>query len=130
MSSRRACIARVWLSARSWMNTCAPMAGFYPVTSEEIEMESAELTEKCKEIFSLLSDYLNLELPPDACQEIETHLAGCPPCIEFAESLRKTIDLCRSYRPTELPEPIGKQARDQLLDAYQKMLAARKSASS
>ena len=82
------------------------------------------------EIFSLLSDYLNLELPPDACQEIETHLAGCPPCIEFAESLRKTIDLCRSYRPTELPEPIGKQARDQLLDAYQKMLAARKSASS
>ena len=106
------------------------MAGYYPVTSEEIEMESDERTEKCKEIFSLLSDYLNLELPPDACQEIETHLAGCPPCIEFAESLRKTIDLCRSYRPTELPEPIGKQARDQLLDAYQKMLAARKSASS
>ena len=82
------------------------------------------------EIFSLLSDYLNLELPPDACQEIETHLAGCPPCIEFAESLRKTIDLCRSYRPTELPEPIGKQAREQLLDAYQKMLRARQGASS
>jgi RNA polymerase sigma-70 factor (ECF subfamily) len=93
-------------------------------------MESDERTEKCKEIFSLLSDYLNLELPPDACQEIETHLAGCPPCIEFAESLRKTIDLCRGYRPAELPEPIGKQARDQLLDAYQKMVRARKSASS
>lgn len=106
------------------------MAGYFPVTSEEIEMESDERTEKCKEIFSLLSDYLNLELPPDACQEIETHLAGCPPCIEFAESLRKTIDLCRGYRPAELPEPIGKQARDQLLDAYQKMVRARKSASS
>ena len=93
-------------------------------------MEADERTAKCKETFSLLSDYLNLELPPDACQEIEAHLAGCPPCIEFAESLRKTVELCRSYRPTELPEPIGKQARDQLLDAYQKMLAARKSASS
>ena len=101
------------------------MAGFYPVTIEEIEMEFDERTAKCKEIFSLLSDYLNLELPPDACQEIETHLAGCPPCIEFAESLRKTVELCRSYRPTELPEPIGKQAREQLLDAYQKMLRAR-----
>ena len=101
------------------------MAGFYPVTIEEIEMEFDERTAKCKEIFSLLSDYLNLELPPDACQEIETHLAGCPPCIEFAESLRKTIELCRRYRPTELPEPIGQKAREQLLDAYQKMLRAR-----
>jgi len=89
-------------------------------------MESRERTEKCKEIFSLLSEYLNLELPPDACQEIETHLAGCPPCIEFTESLRKTIDLCRRYRPTELPEPLGKKARGQLLDAYGKMLAERK----
>ena len=90
-------------------------------------MDSHERKEKCKEVFSLLSDYLNLELPPDACQEIEVHLATCSPCIEFAESLRKTVELCRRYRPTELPEPIGKKAREQLLNSYQKMLAARKS---
>jgi anti-sigma factor RsiW len=88
-------------------------------------MELPERTEKCKEIFALLSDYLNLELPPDACQEIETHLAACPPCIKFAESLRKTVELCRGYRPTELPAPIGQKAREQLLDAYQTMLRAR-----
>ncbi len=93
-------------------------------------MESDERTEKCKEVFSLLSEYLNLELPPGACREIETHLAGCPPCIEFAESLRKTVDLCRHYQPTEMPEPIGNEAREQLLDAYQKMLGARKGAAS
>jgi RNA polymerase sigma-70 factor (ECF subfamily) len=108
------------------MNTFGPMAGVRPLAPEENEMESHERTERCKEVFSLLSEYLNLELPPDACQEIETHLAGCPPCIEFAESLRKTVDLCRHYQPTELPEPIGKQAREQLLDAYGKMLAGRK----
>jgi RNA polymerase sigma-70 factor (ECF subfamily) len=89
-------------------------------------MEFDERTEKCQEVFSLLSEYLNLELPPEACQEIETHLAGCPPCIEFADSLRKTVELCRCYKPTELPEPIGKQAREQLLEAYRKMLSARK----
>ncbi|MGA2194993.1 MAG: zf-HC2 domain-containing protein [Bryobacteraceae bacterium] len=89
-------------------------------------MQFDERTEKCQEVFSLLSEYLNLELPPEACQEIETHLAGCPPCIEFADSLRKTVELCRSYKPTELPEPIGKQAREQLLEAYRKMLSARK----
>lgn len=106
------------------------MAQFCPVPHEENDMESHERTEKCKEVFSLLSEYLNLELPPGACQEIETHLAGCPPCIEFTESLRKTVELCRGYRPAELPVPLGKNARQQLLDAYQRMLRARKSTSS
>ncbi len=89
-------------------------------------MEPHQPSAKCTEIFSLLSEYLDLELPPDACREIETHLAGCPPCIEFADSLRTTVDLCRRYRPTELPGPIGRQAREQLLASYHKMLAARK----
>jgi hypothetical protein len=93
-------------------------------------MELHERTDKCKEVFSLLSEYLNLELPPDACHAIETHIAGCPPCIEFTESLRKTLELCRSYSPTELPEPLGRNARQKLLDAYHKMLEARKNNSS
>jgi RNA polymerase sigma-70 factor (ECF subfamily) len=88
-------------------------------------MESHQPSEKCREIFSLLSEYLNLELPPDACREIETHLAGCAPCIEFAESLRKTVEICRRYQPGQLPAPLGDNARAQLLDAYQKMLAVR-----
>src|SRR5579863_10555877 len=125
MWSRRGCIGRVWQFAKSWMNTCEAVAAFYPVTRKENEMELHERTEKCKEVFSLLSEYLNLELPPDACQEMEAHIAGCPPCIEFAESLRKTVELCRGYHAAELPEPMGKQAREQLLDAYQRMLAAR-----
>src|SRR5579872_4327276 len=107
------------------MNTCGPMTKFRPAPSEENDMESHERTEKCKEVFAMLSEYLNLELPPDACQEIETHLASCSPCVDFAESLRKTVDLCRGYRPAELPSPLGDRAREELLQAYQKMLAAR-----
>ena len=91
-------------------------------------MESHEHSEKCQEVFALLSEYLNLELPPDACREIEQHLAGCAPCVEFAESLRKTVALCRRYQPTELPGPLGETARSELLEAYQKMLAARQAA--
>jgi len=88
-------------------------------------MASHPHTESCKDVFALLSDYLNLELPPEACRDVESHLAGCAPCVEFAESLRRTVELCRRYQPSGLPEPMGKQAREQLLDAYQKMLAAR-----
>jgi RNA polymerase sigma-70 factor, ECF subfamily len=79
----------------------------------------------CQEIFALLSAYLDLELPPDACREIEQHLAGCPPCIEFTESLRRTVELCRGYRAAELPAPLARDAREKLEAAYRDMLAAR-----
>jgi anti-sigma factor RsiW len=81
--------------------------------------------ENCKEIFALLSDYLNLELPPQACREIEEHIAGCEPCVEFVESLRKTVAMCRDYRPAELPPPLSEKARAELQAAYEKMRSAR-----
>jgi anti-sigma factor RsiW len=86
-------------------------------------MEPHQDSERCKEIFALLSDYLNVELPPEACRHIDRHLAGCPPCVDFVESLRKTIELCRRYRPAELPPALSQHAREELLAAYQKMLA-------
>ncbi len=82
-------------------------------------------TEECKRIFATLSEYLDLELPPDACREMEAHLAGCAPCVEFAESLRQTVALCHKYRAAEMPDPIGKAARARLQEAWQRALAAR-----
>lgn len=79
----------------------------------------------CKEIFASLSAYLDMELPPDACREIERHMEGCPPCIEFAESLRKTVRLCQEYAAGEAPGPMGESARRELRDAWQRLLEAR-----
>jgi putative zinc finger protein len=79
----------------------------------------------CRQVLEMLSDYLNLELPPDACRQIEQHLDGCHPCEEFAESLRKTVDLCRQFQPDELPAPISQSAREELLEAYRKMLCGK-----
>ena len=123
--SRLACIGPDWLCARSWTSLLEPPMAPLEKAWEVNDMGSGEHSDKCKQIFALLSDYLNLELPPDACQEIENHLAGCAPCIEFAESLRKTVELCRGYRPAELPEPLEKEAREQLLAAYRKMVSTR-----
>jgi hypothetical protein len=55
------------------------------------KMELHESSERCSEVFSLLSEYLNLELPPEACKEMAARIAGCAPCVEFTDSLRKTI---------------------------------------
>ena len=87
-------------------------------------MEPNRHSDKCKEIFALLSDHLDLELQPEACQEIEDHIAGCPPCIEFTESLRKTVDLCRQCPANGAP-PMGQETKAHLMEAYGKMLASR-----
>ena len=86
--------------------------------------------ESCQQIFALLSDYLNLELGPDACAQIDEHLADCPPCVEFVESLRKTVDLCRSYEPNAMPRPLTEKARAELQKAWNKMQAGRSAAGS
>ena len=78
---------------------------------------------KCKEIFALLSEYLDLELPPEACAQIQAHIADCPPCVEFAESLRKTVELCRRYQPAAMPEPLSDTAREELRNAWEKVRA-------
>ena len=90
-------------------------------------MTSHQHDESCRKIFAQLSEYLDMELPADACQEMDTHMAGCEPCAAFTQSLRKTIELCREYQPKELPGPMARDARRKLLEAYQKMLAGRRS---
>ncbi len=82
---------------------------------------------KCKDVFALLSEYLDAELTPESCGEIEKHLAGCPPCIEFLQSLKKSIRLCHECPPCEALPPLNDEQKQQLLAAYRKSLAGRKS---
>jgi anti-sigma factor RsiW len=80
----------------------------------------------CREMMALLSDYLNLELPPEACAAVEHHLAGCGACEEFAASLRQTVELCRRYAPAEMPAPLSGQAREELEAAWRRVVESRR----
>jgi anti-sigma factor RsiW len=80
---------------------------------------------ECKEIFALLSDYLDHDLPEDVCREIDAHIADCPPCVAFVNSLRKTVELCRQAKVLAAPDPLPEAARRELLAAYQALIAAR-----
>ena len=77
----------------------------------------------CQNVFALLSEYIDRDLAPGTCEELDRHIQGCAPCVEFVESLRKSIALCRGYSPPELPKPLSEDARHQLQEAYRKMLA-------
>jgi predicted anti-sigma-YlaC factor YlaD len=88
-------------------------------------MEPDKHSDDCKQIFALLSEYLDAELNPENCEDIKAHLAGCPPCIEFLESLKRTVRLCHNCEPAETPSLLGPETREQLLAAYRKSLSRR-----
>ena len=79
----------------------------------------------CRETFAVLSDYVDSELPAEVRSHVETHLAGCPECLEFVQSLRKAIALCHDYAPCPILAPLCDRARSELETAWRKMLAAR-----
>jgi anti-sigma factor (TIGR02949 family) len=79
----------------------------------------------CKDLFAVLSKYLDAELTPTDCAAIEQHIAGCPPCVEFVNSLKKTVELCRSAEETPEPPPLSDEVRQRLLEAYQRSMDER-----
>jgi len=80
----------------------------------------------CAEIFAKLSQFLDRELPPGACGDIEEHLRDCPECIRFVESLKRSVELCRQYGASRTPEPVPSEKLAELRAAYNRMLARRR----
>lgn len=76
---------------------------------------------ECQQIFAMISEYLDRELPPDLCETIDTHIAGCPPCVEFVRSLEKTVAYCRGAGATEGgPRPLSRDKLEELRRAYER----------
>jgi len=49
--------------------------------------------ENCQSLLGSLSEYIDGELPPNLCSEIEKHLAGCENCRVVLNTTKRTIDL-------------------------------------
>jgi anti-sigma factor RsiW len=80
----------------------------------------------CKDLFAALSQYLDKDLTVEECAAVEAHIAGCPPCVAFVNSLKKTVALCNAAGTApELP-PLPEDVRQQLLEAYRRSLEGQK----
>jgi len=55
----------------------------------------------CENLLGSLSEYIDGELNPELCAEIEKHLAGCENCRVVLNTTKRTIDLVQA--PTENP---------------------------
>ena len=58
---------------------------------------------QCRDHLSELSDYLDGDLDPTLCDEIERHMAECGNCRIVVDTLRKTVNLYRTYAHEEIP---------------------------
>jgi anti-sigma factor (TIGR02949 family) len=74
----------------------------------------------CEELLGSLSAYIDGELSPELCQELEKHLAGCDNCRVVLNTTKRTIDLVRSpTEKTNLPEDVRERLFKRLnLDDY------------
>ncbi len=67
---------------------------------------------ECKEILEKLSEYIDGELDPQFCKEIEQHMEDCHPCLVFVDSLKKTITFYKYASPETLPEEVRLRLHD------------------
>lgn len=66
---------------------------------------STKLT--CREILERLSEYIDEDLDPSICDEIEKHMDGCSPCIAFLNTLKKTVRLYNTAgKEVAIPEGV------------------------
>lgn len=61
----------------------------------------------CKGLASSISEYIDGELSPELCAELERHMEECENCTIVINTMRKTIDLYKQPAPdSPLPEDI------------------------
>lgn len=58
---------------------------------------------KCDELLTLLNEYIDGDVQPGICAELERHLADCNPCQVVVDNVRKTITLYKAGQPYDLP---------------------------
>jgi anti-sigma factor RsiW len=80
---------------------------------------------ECLDVFARLSEYIDGELGPAECLEIEEHIADCAPCVDFLRSLRESVELSKSFQGGEAPLPVPPAVEERLKSAWQAALARR-----
>ncbi|GAB4413462.1 MAG: hypothetical protein OHK0021_21320 [Bryobacter sp.] len=66
----------------------------------------ADKEELCRQLFERL--VTTLEADAASTAELREYLRDCEPCVEFIDSLEKTLALCRGYEASAaIPESIA-----------------------
>ncbi|MCS6806893.1 MAG: zf-HC2 domain-containing protein [Acidobacteriota bacterium] len=73
---------------------------------------------ECKQLVTLLSEFIDGQLPAHLCQEIQAHIADCAPCVAFVNTLRKTIQMCQELPHHPLPDEMKNHLKEVLQNEW------------
>jgi len=65
----------------------------------------------CRDGVEMLMDYLEGTLRPPEREAIEAHVTGCPRCVAFIESYRRTPSILRAATAEALPADLARSLR-------------------
>jgi len=70
----------------------------------------------CRQVFNLLSDFVDGELSGPERDSLARHLEACPPCEEFLKTFQTARSLCRESLLETMPEELKGRLRSFLRD--------------
>lgn len=66
----------------------------------------------CKESIDALLNYLDRDMPAEEVKELEAHLNGCSPCVDFVRQYRDTSTLCKKALAASMPAEVASKLKD------------------
>lgn len=61
---------------------------------------------KCKEILEKLGEFIDGDLDPQLCRELEKHMEDCHPCLIFVNTLKQTLTLYKYASGEPMPKEV------------------------
>ena len=78
------------------------------------------MARNCRDYIKDLNTYIDGEIDPELCAEIEKHLGQCQNCSIMVDTMRKTVILCREGKTEPLPSSLEAKLSRMLKDRWEK----------
>jgi predicted anti-sigma-YlaC factor YlaD len=64
-----------------------------------------------QDVYKQICDFMGEDLDAPACQEVAEHLANCPNCKVYLDTVKKTVTICRD---NEKEKAVPKDVKNRL----------------
>jgi len=77
----------------------------------------------CRALFARLSEYIDNRVEPRTCDQMRSHIEGCPACVAFLNDLKAAIDRCRTLKLSCDPA-IAQRMREMMAKEYLRLIGS------
>jgi RNA polymerase sigma-70 factor, ECF subfamily len=91
-------------------------------TKNRKRVAQKQRTQECREMFANLSEYLDQRVDNLTCDQMQKHIADCPPCVAFIQDLERAVQRCRNFSVSCSPAT-AETVRRLLAQEYSRLIA-------